>query len=533
MSKNIILCSDGTGQKGNYGADSNVYKLYQMVNLHNTEKEKEQITFYDNGVGTSDSDTDSKTNAIWRAMSSAFGFGFQENVCDLYHFLARNYEVGDQIYFFGFSRGAATVRACVGFINHCGLLNKNHANLDTDEAFEERIKDAIESYHQWQKNNKAAEFKEKWAVKDDTHAPDGNLKIHFVGVWDTVSALGFPKDVPFFSKLFEKLDEHESSFYDFELNENVEYAYHALSIDDARQTFHPLVWDESRGNVVEQVWFAGVHSNVGGGYPRTELSDVAFDWMLERAAHHGLQFVGDERESIKAHANPHGKLYDSRDGFGVYYRYQPRDLAKLCAEYNKPAIRVKIHESAIERMKHQTAKYAPSYIPAEFDIVSTDLDAKGKSVNLPNDIKDEKAADEWQKQWKAVSEEVNVQVKKRTFLYNTFMQMSLLSILTALLLWMLPSMFPAMFPSLLPYVAEACKACAIKAGFPWQLIYDAVTYVTPAMFDNFFTYVIRIYPIVFIVLIGITIFMWLRRKSILNDLQKALEKFRALLVSNL
>jgi uncharacterized protein (DUF2235 family) len=101
MSKNIILCSDSTGQKGGYGADSNVYKLYKMVDLHNTE----QITFYDNGVGTSDSDTDSKTNAVWRAVSGAFGFGFRDNIIDLYRFLARNYELGDQIYFFGFSRG--------------------------------------------------------------------------------------------------------------------------------------------------------------------------------------------------------------------------------------------------------------------------------------------------------------------------------------------------------------------------------------------------------------------------------------------
>lgn len=516
MSKNIILCSDGTGQKGNYGSDSNVYKLYRMIDLHSNV---EQITFYDNGVGTSDSDSDSKSNSVLRMVSSAFGFGFQDNVCDLYRFLARHYESGDQIYFFGFGRGAATVRACVGFIHHCGLLNKNHAELQTDAAFEARIQDAMQCYQQWQTSDKENEFKKKWAVQDEKYAPQGDLKIHFIGVWDSVSALGFPKDIPFLSKLFDPMDKRQSGFYDFELNKQVEYAYQALAIDDARQTFHPLIWDESRGNVVEQVWFSGAHSNVGGGYPRSELSDVAFDWMLERAEQHGLKFVANERQSIKAHANPHGKLYNSRNGVAVYYRYQPRNLAQLLADANHLPSKTKIHISAIERLKYRTANYTPSYIPSEFDIVDTTLDANNhystliKSVNIAQN-------DNWQKAW----DEMDSWIKRRAALYYTCTVSLLILLLTSVICWW----FPNLFPNLTPYLASADPT--IKVFFLWQWIYDFTTYITPVMFENFLTFIIKVYPILFIGLAAAFYMINSTRKTILKNLQSALENARNLLV---
>jgi len=127
MNRNIILCSDGTGNKGGAGADSNVFKLYLAVDLH--DPEQVQISYYDNGVGTS-------TNRYWKAFSGAFGFGFEANVCDLYEELARNYQRGDNIFMFGFSRGAATIRAFTGFIDACGLLNRFD---ETGELKEEKL----------------------------------------------------------------------------------------------------------------------------------------------------------------------------------------------------------------------------------------------------------------------------------------------------------------------------------------------------------------------------------------------------------
>ena len=134
MGKNIVLCSDGTGNKGGYTPDSNVYKIYKTIDIHN--KGKQQITFYDNGIGT-------ETNKYVRAATGALGIGFKKNVCDLYTFLARNYEKGDDVYFFGFSRGASTVRACVGFIAACGLVDGK--NMKEDEL-KDSVKKAIKAY---------------------------------------------------------------------------------------------------------------------------------------------------------------------------------------------------------------------------------------------------------------------------------------------------------------------------------------------------------------------------------------------------
>ena len=113
MTKNIILCADGTGNKGGYTPDSNVYKIYNGIDIH--DDGNKQIIFYDNGVGTA-------KNKYWRAASGAFGFGFGHNVRDLYEFLVKNYDPDDRVYLFGFSRGAATVRAFSGFVAACGLI---------------------------------------------------------------------------------------------------------------------------------------------------------------------------------------------------------------------------------------------------------------------------------------------------------------------------------------------------------------------------------------------------------------------------
>ena len=118
--KRLIVCADGTGNRGVYTPDSNVYKIYNAIDIH--DDANPQIKFYDNGVGTS-------KNKFWRGLSGAFGFGFGHNVCDLYEFLARNYESGDDVFLFGFSRGAFTVRALAGMLHKCGLLEKGSNNL--------------------------------------------------------------------------------------------------------------------------------------------------------------------------------------------------------------------------------------------------------------------------------------------------------------------------------------------------------------------------------------------------------------------
>ncbi|WP_198265608.1 DUF2235 domain-containing protein [sulfur-oxidizing endosymbiont of Gigantopelta aegis] len=397
--KNIILCSDGTGNKGGAGAETNVFQLYNAIDIH--DPALEQVVFYENGVGT-------QKNKIIKGISGAFGFGFGQNVKDLYEFLVRQYEPGDNIYMFGFSRGAATIRGFAGFLQICGLVDKFKKNTNGDYALdvdghkvfkcdEELGREMDEAFCCYQKNDpnspqtphQAEQFKAKTALHHETFVPNGNVPIKFIGVWDTVSALGFPDGLSplagsimaTFQGIINRCCPH--LFYNYQLNENVKHVFHALSLDDERRTFHPKVWREipkpdeplERPKNIEQVWFAGMHSNVGGGYTRKGLSNVTFDWMLERAQLHGLKFISGFCENIKERVNVHGRLYDSRDGLAFYYRYAPRNLPQLCTESGKIASdEIKIHNSVLSRMKYRTSEYAPAEFPREFKVVSSSVD---------------------------------------------------------------------------------------------------------------------------------------------------------------
>jgi uncharacterized protein (DUF2235 family) len=387
--KNIVVCADGTGNKGGYSPDSNVYKVYKAVdkNFYGQSSDgaevSEQILFYDNGVGT-------EKNKYLRALGGALGFGFGQNVRDLYKYLARNYEEGDRIYFFGFSRGASTVRACNGMINKCGLARgKGLRNRDLEDL----VNDAFHAYKYHKKQPEAAEeFK-------DSDRSYGAVPIQFLGIWDTVVALGFPKRTDVTDPLtfvlnalfwsFEKLLDivWPHSFYHYKLTGNVEYACQAFSIDDERTAFWPYVWQEKyiQGAIdrtpdnVEQVWFAGMHSNVGGGYARAGMAGVALHWMVNHAKHHGLVFESNDLQDIYSTCHIHGRMYDSRDGFGFMYRYHPREIEKLCE--NRLLGKIKIHCSVMERMNHRTANYAPGYIPAEFESVDSSVPANVASLS--------------------------------------------------------------------------------------------------------------------------------------------------------
>lgn len=421
--KNIVICADGTGNSGGYGADTNVYKIYKAVDIHNS---KNQITFYDQGVGTEKSDT--SKNKYITALAAAFGFGFKKNVRDLYKFLVRSYSAGDSIFLFGFSRGAATVRALTGLIHHCGLIDRNNATLNNngvfkDEEFEKLLDEAFSCYEK--KGQKAIQFKNTYALSDNKYAPNGNLKIKFIGVWDTVSALGFPKDssvlIQGFFSLADKLSDFilPHNFYDYELNPSIENAYHAISIDDERKTFHPIIWDENKTQGhVEQVWFAGVHSNVGGGYPRTGLSDIALEWMMIKAEQHGLIFYNWYKTQVSASSNRHDRLYDSRDGIAIYYRYGPRDIEKLCDK--KLRGNVAIHKSAYEKIKDLSDPYTPDGLPAKFDVVETNGGPRTPSVNVTNI-----------QEWNELKERECAFIKRRENLYRYFVELTVLILIAA------------------------------------------------------------------------------------------------------
>jgi len=370
MSKNIVLCSDGTGKAGGAILNTNVFRLYKATDLQKSN----QIAFYDDGIGS----TGFKS---LRAIAGAFGFGFQKNVLNLYSYLAKRYEPGDKIYMFGFSRGAATVRALAGMIQEVGLIDTKSPEVITGGRLDQikltyQLVKAMRIY----KKSKKHPDKAKKFMAEMTH---GAVDIEFIGVWDTVKALGFPQDSSWIliglSMLIDKVSNKffPHHYYEFQLDKNVKNAYHALAIDDERRTFFPLMFDETAENRpenIEQVWFSGAHSNVGGGLPRTGLSMITLDWMMTKANNHGLQFNQNLWDDIKEGMNSAGHLNYSRRGFNGYYRFKHRHIRDISSANGKSIINgnIKIHGSVFDRISLRY--YAPIF-PNKFEIVGTSNDS--------------------------------------------------------------------------------------------------------------------------------------------------------------
>ena len=366
--KNIVICSDGTGNSSVKGRGTNVFKLFEAIDLngHRTDpKLRTQVALYDDGVGT-------ENFKPLKIFAGATGFGLSRNVKQLYKELVRIYDPGDRIFLFGFSRGAFTARTLSGLITTCGILDAR--KLTTAGALEKMVRKAYKMYRRRYRTELAKLFLGKpdparTAKFKSNHCVPNDVTIAFLGVWDTVDAVG----LPFHLSDVINLTIYRFKFPDSKLNKSVERACHALSIDDQRHSFHPLLWclesgDEKR---IEQVWFAGAHSNVGGGYPKQGMSLVALDWMMRKAAekagdHPGLRVLASDHALYRDHANVDDKLYDPRAGLGVFYRWKPRDIAEMCRDNNlEPAI----HLSVLERIAHGTEDYAPGNLAGNATVV--------------------------------------------------------------------------------------------------------------------------------------------------------------------
>ncbi len=249
--KNIVICLDGTGNQFEEH-NSNVVKLYRVLK-HGPE---EQLVYYDPGVGTL-ADPAFRTpiaKKVNKGLGLAFGRGLTRNIVEAYSFLMDHHDEGDRIYLFGFSRGAYTARAVAGFIHRCGLLEEGCQNL---------IPYAMKLYKQAD-FEVCGKFKATYATSCD---------IQFLGLWDTVTTFGWvydPVDLPNTTN-----------------NESVRSVRHAMAIDERRAFFRQNHWGrEHRDNQdVKEVWFAGVHSDVGGGYPESEsgLAKLALKWIIDEA----------------------------------------------------------------------------------------------------------------------------------------------------------------------------------------------------------------------------------------------------------
>ena len=445
--KSIFLFADGTGNSSAKLFKTNVWRMYEAIDFGLDSPGKYvQIGYYDNGVGTSNF----KPLAL---LGGIFGIGLQDNVLRLYAFLCRNYQPGDRIYVFGFSRGAFTIRLLVGLVASQGILKPGD-----DAALSLQVRDAYRAFrrafvpHRWLGRVLVAIgravrdglVKAKRAISRQHPDPETgriDAEIEFVGVWDTVAAYGGPS-VEFTRGIDDWI--YPLSMPEYGLPANVKKARHALSLDDERDAFWPLLWDEvietklvENGKVsagrLKQVWFSGVHSDVGGGYPDESLSYIPFLWMMDELDD-DVDFIDSFVQRARNLANPYGPIHDSRSGLAAYYRYQPR---KIAAFTDPPSIStlsmrppptdagigshgllrsVCVHESAIARIISGIDNYAPSALPGEFDLVLA-TGSKAKSALSQPDLTRLRQAEAGRQQRYELQENAWDLVWWRRFLY--------------------------------------------------------------------------------------------------------------------
>ena len=268
--KRLVVCCDGTWNKPDNQTITNVEKMARTVQSDAAATGGvHQLVYYVSGVGAG-------SYAVDRLLGGAFGYGLFHNVVASYRFLAQNYEPGDEIFIIGFSRGAYTARSVAGMVGRVGLLSKR-------SLVEERLPAAVHLYQRTPLQGGAFGATEDEFKHDHCH----DAKVSFLGVFDTVGALGVPG-----------LSRKGSRFHDVQLSSHVLRARHALAVDETRLKFAPTFWElppEMVGSMtndprVKQVWFEGAHSDVGGGYPETGLSDTALLWMVREAHDAGLVF---------------------------------------------------------------------------------------------------------------------------------------------------------------------------------------------------------------------------------------------------
>jgi uncharacterized protein (DUF2235 family) len=344
MRRRIVVCADGTWNtadesSGGVRTPTNVIKLARSISPAAGDGSP-QFIYYHEGVGTHP--------GLERMLGGAFGEGIDRNVCDCYRYLIHNYEDGDEIFLFGFSRGAYTVRSLAGLIRNSGLLSPEHEN---------RIPDAYELYRDRNDGSAPNAPRSKAFRTEFSRA----VRIKCLGVWDTVGALGIPIEGLNF------LDRHRYEFHDVRLSSWIDNAFQALAIDEQRGPFLPAVWEQQANpqQRLEQVWFAGVHANVGGGYRDSGLSDIALRWMIERAQECGLEF----RQTFVDHLTRpafDGQLRDSMTP--LYHLFLPRvrQIARPRFDEGGNSINTgeSVHPTALQRYVTIVAPPQGPYRPA-------------------------------------------------------------------------------------------------------------------------------------------------------------------------
>jgi hypothetical protein len=384
MAKRIILLLDGTWNDSDFGAqDTNIVRIRDTIArtlwaendtpiatpTSPTEQPTEPVTsktyanlnnivFYERGVGTG--------AFLNRFVGGALGKGLSQNIRRAYKFLSFHYKPGDQVFIFGFSRGAFTARSLVGYVHAAGLLKRDDCTQELEQKAWE--------FYRCSPNDRLPGV---WSYLTPFMHDRAALRISCLGVFDTVGALGIPLSQ------FQVFNRDTYEFHDVELCAITDVNLHAMAIDEQRQPFEATLWRRSKfknfNTVVEQVWFPGAHADVGGGYLDEELrardgivalDDLTLDWMLKRVKHHFPDFptssvawpdLSEEQLRRRAVAVQH----QSRTG--VYLAW-PRAFRSLnnepvddcrCIPFLRPLSEINIgrdrHEEPTDEMVHVAA----------------------------------------------------------------------------------------------------------------------------------------------------------------------------------
>jgi hypothetical protein len=350
--KRLIVSFDGTWnspeqEDNGIPAPTNVFKLHNAI-ADNASNGSAQLKYYHPGLGSKD---DKEGSSV---LGGTFGAGISRHICSAYHWLASTYEDGDEIFLFGFSRGAFTVRSLGGLLGG-GLLDlRTLAVTKPAEAWNQTHK-IFEWYRRRKKNDE--ELAANWATEKGLdwvffHQGAAN-PVRFLGVWDTVGALGIPDDLEILN-LFDDKDKWQ--FHDTSLGDHVKTARHAMAIDEIRSSFTVTRWDNAATHAdAREIWFPGCHSNVGGGYANCDLSDGALLWMMEEAEKAGLNLRPETKNLLKP--NPLGVMHNSYKGMFSKLRSRPRNVPAMIPEQAS-----QFHPSALERQTVSPVAY-PAYHP--------------------------------------------------------------------------------------------------------------------------------------------------------------------------
>lgn len=396
MKRIVILC-DGTWNRSDSRTPTNVVKLAQAL-LPLDSAGVVQVPIYIQGVGTGEGVTklSRKLDALF---GGAFGWGLLENIEEAYRHLVFLYEPGDELYIFGFSRGAYTARSLTGFIRSTGIVNRDALDRIPEALRRYRTLDDPERTHPNSEESHAFRAEVSPRVVTSSKEADWRrlkglppaplLRVAFLGVWDSVGALGVPAHIP----LLGELAKRRYRFHDANLSSLVKSARHAVALDERRRSFDPTRWTnvaelnaeapDPTSEPYQELFFAGDHGSVGGGGDIVDLSNIALRWLIEGAQEAGLAFDPIRVAAFQAHENPLGPLRNST--------VPPRGLADWLTrlfprDRTGPASTRELHPSVVQRWAALPDREgATPYRPGSLAVISAELmdhEAKSRATRV-------------------------------------------------------------------------------------------------------------------------------------------------------